>query len=103
MLGIFARSLAIELGLVEFFKKLGDEETLCEVRNHEKTNHIKGLLKTTNVTEHVQYRVHLTIINVIPLFEANINRNYRPVITTDLVIIAFNVLDLREYIFVLLS
>jgi hypothetical protein len=33
----------------------------------------------------------LAIINVIPLVEANINRDYWPVISTDLVIIAFYV------------
>jgi hypothetical protein len=75
----------------------------CEVGHQKETNHIEGLQETTDVPEHVQDRVHLAIINVIPLVEANIHSNYRSVISTDLVIIVPNILNLREVIFILLS
>jgi hypothetical protein len=102
-LGILAGKSTVELGLIELLNKLGDEKLPCEVGYQKETNHIEGLQETTDVPEHVQDRVNLAIINVIPLIEANIHSNYRSVISTDLVIIVPNILNLREVIFILLS
>ena len=70
---------------------MGDEKTLCEVGQYEETNHVEGLHKTTNVPEHIQNRVHLPIVNLVPLVVPDVDRCYRSVVSTDLVIIASNV------------
>ena len=91
LLSILTGDSPVELSLIQFLKKLGNEKTLCEVGQHEETNHVEGLLKTTNVPEHIQNRVHLPTVNLVPLVKPDVNRCYRSVVSTDLVIVASNV------------